>query len=667
MSSSGAPSAANRTQRHLALYSQDEPIVIDPGSLVWKVGFGSEHEPRACFPLDQHRHATASASAAHGTATEQASYIAIQAAMRYTFEHVLLIDPKPRTVLLVESPFMTRQYKHDLTKALLENLQVTSMSFAPASLLSLLATGRTTGLVVDIGGDFTTVTPVFATRPIYASVMNTRRASKWLTRRLRSLLARHARFLPTPELSSRAPPSSTAHWTRVPDDLLTDANMHDLQARSLFCDARAATVLEEAQLHSLAETYKASATASDSYARVRVEDDGGLLQIPGWIRECAAETLLAESDEDDLCLPELILTCLAKLPIDLRRTMASNILITGGSAAIPGLITRLHLTTLAMLARSTYSGGPRRPSHANRFSSLLPLSNAIAFLNDPTPAMHGNVLSGTSTPFASHLLAWTGGAIASSLRSSGMPLARSEWRSDHVLAPKVKMLSPMQQACKRQATSMHFARSFQTAPRAFVKSSTAIRAGAVAAGSQGPYVKGTVNDPTTFPPPSKSHGSYHWTFERFISAALVPVLGATVVTSPNPMLDGVLAVTLVIHSHLGFDQILIDYLHDRKFPIIGPVARWGVRLATVGVLVGLYQFNTNDIGKFRLHIQQATFAHLSHCSQASPSSPSESGRHDVPALAASIVLFDIVQGCMALTGLLSTNCERTEIRLDVGL
>lgn len=37
-------------------------------------------------------------------------------------------------------------------------------------------------------------------------------------------------------------------------------------------------------------------------------------------------------------------------------------------------------------------------------------------------------------------------------------------------------------------------------------------------------------------------------------------------------------------------------LHERKFPILGLIAKWGVRLATGGVLVGVYQFNTNDIG-----------------------------------------------------------------------
>ncbi|GAA5838892.1 hypothetical protein JCM11251_003729 [Rhodosporidiobolus azoricus] len=110
------------------------------------------------------------------------------------------------------------------------------------------------------------------------------------------------------------------------------------------------------------------------------------------------------------------------------------------------------------------------------------------------------------------------------------------------------------------------------------------------------HVEGTVNDPTPFPTPNKAHGSYHWTFERLLSASLVPLIGATAVSSANPVIDGVLCTALVAHSHMGFDQILTDYLHPRKFPVLGNIATWVLRLATVGVLVGVYQFETNDIG-----------------------------------------------------------------------
>lgn len=82
--------------------------------------------------------------------------------------------------------------------------------------------------------------------------------------------------------------------------------------------------------------------------------------------------------------------------------------------------------------------------------------------------------------------------------------------------------------------------------------------------------KGTVNDPTTFPPPSKSHGSYHWAFERLLSAALVPMTAAAFVTSGSnyPILDGILGVSLVMHSHIGVrpDAIIssssAEYVHS---------------------------------------------------------------------------------------------------------
>ncbi|CAE7186099.1 unnamed protein product [Rhizoctonia solani] len=114
----------------------------------------------------------------------------------------------------------------------------------------------------------------------------------------------------------------------------------------------------------------------------------------------------------------------------------------------------------------------------------------------------------------------------------------------------------------------------------------------------GPVLQGTVNDPTTFPTPNRMHGSHHWAFERLLSVALVPATVSAFVVSPTayPILDGVLAVSLVVHSHIGFDSMVVDYLHPRKFPIFGPIIKWTLRLLTTGTLIGVYQFNTEDVG-----------------------------------------------------------------------
>ena len=98
-----------------------------------------------------------------------------------------------------------------------------------------------------------------------------------------------------------------------------------------------------------------------------------------------------------------------------------------------------------------------------------------------------------------------------------------------------------------------------------------------------------MNDPTTYPPPSPSHGSYHWATERAISVALVPLFAAAAVKhGASGVLDGALALTLVVHSQMGFQQCLDDYVHKRKYPIAGPLATWGVRGLTLGAIYGLY-------------------------------------------------------------------------------
>jgi len=38
------------------------------------------------------------------------------------------------------------------------------------------------------------------------------------------------------------------------------------------------------------------------------------------------------------------------------------------------------------------------------------------------------------------------------------------------------------------------------------------------------------------------------------------------------------------------------HLHTRKFPFAGQISKWALRRTTVANLIGIYQFNTNDVG-----------------------------------------------------------------------
>jgi len=105
------------------------------------------------------------------------------------------------------------------------------------------------------------------------------------------------------------------------------------------------------------------------------------------------------------------------------------------------------------------------------------------------------------------------------------------------------------------------------------------------------------NDPAPIPEHSPSHGSYHWTFERLISVALVPLTIAPFASgSLNPMTDAILCGAILIHSHIGFDAIVTDYVPPKRLPKSKFVIDWSLRAATVLVAVGLYEFETNDVG-----------------------------------------------------------------------
>lgn len=75
----------------------------------------------------------------------------------------------------------------------------------------------------------------------------------------------------------------------------------------------------------------------------------------------------------------------------------------------------------------------------------------------------------------------------------------------------------------------------------------------------GPQViEGSVNDPVPVPEPHPTEGSYHWIFERLLAVGLVPLTIAPFAAgSLNPTMDALLCASILIHSHIGFEYVLI--------------------------------------------------------------------------------------------------------------
>ncbi|BGP42625.1 hypothetical protein JCM10449v2_006637 [Rhodotorula kratochvilovae] len=552
-SSLNAPTASphyttSLRSRH-SLYGTEDRVVLDLGSSVWKVGFSGEPQPRACEGVGRELARERARAPRGARAVEETELWGLEKGepseeewevrekrvkrllRRMWFEN-LMTDPKTRKVIVLENPLLPNRVKEMIARILFDNLQIPAMSFASTPILALMGAGAVTGLVVDVGHLETTALPIFHSRPLFPLLTTTPRAGSRLNRRLRTLLLAFGSYAPPPSsLNSMTPPSIG----RIPRDILTDELVEEIKTRLCFVgEAVPPSTPDEgrpAREASSASGASASAMSLDTavqedpsdpdaallqhlYARYAASAEGttdvsfrvpnlsqppvpsgvgrGWVQVPGWVRERAAEVLWEEGGEEDgegeeSGLAGVVLDCLLKLPIDLRKPLASSILVIGGTAMMPGFFPRFKSSLLAQLERSHPPSPPPSPPlppsvsstaddpmdttspapppttsdvpapdtvakhrrrraltlrlhtlrHSPRWAPLAPLAPHLAILNHPSPAPTPSGLApasslarereGAAPAFAPALRAWVGGSLAGALKVGGEEVSREEW------------------------------------------------------------------------------------------------------------------------------------------------------------------------------------------------------------------------------------------------
>ncbi|KAF2169390.1 hypothetical protein M409DRAFT_65069 [Zasmidium cellare ATCC 36951] len=172
------------------------------------------------------------------------------------------------------------------------------------------------------------------------------------------------------------------------------------------------------------------------------------------------------------------------------------------------------------------------------------------------------------------------------------------------------MASALRSSVLRQALAAPSKRAFSSAVPAFrsqqshVKPSWHIHRAAFQTSARRPIlpplpqvIHGSVNDPVKTPEPHPSHGSYHWTAERLVSAALLPItIMPFAVGSLNPVLDGTFIGLIIIHTYIGFQSCITDYIPTWRMPTVRKLFDWANVLAVFVVGWGYYEFETNDVG-----------------------------------------------------------------------